>query len=135
MKWFISILIIVGCGFGGYELYSYWDTFKQKEEPSRAYAPVDVNVGSQLPGLPANLAESLTQAQAQGGRALGQWLAHNHAKVRDPRLGWIQLDYVVLIAPSDLYEARKVFKEVQQRTDPASPIYPRLKQLEKTYVH
>ena len=133
MKWLIALLIVTGCAYGGYELYTYWETFKEKEEPRRVALPVDVNAGNALPGLPADLGVSLSDAQNQGGRALGQWLERNQRKLRDPRLAWIQLDYVVLIAPSDLYTARKVFKQVKARTDPSSPVYARVKQLEKTY--
>jgi hypothetical protein len=138
MRWLIGIFIVIGCAYGGFQLYDYFHTFKQEEDRPRWAAspppsPADVNAGSHLPGLPSALEVSLSQAQAQGGRALGQWLLHSQRKVHDPRLAWIQLDYVVLIAPADLYEARKVFKEVKARTEPSSPVYPRVKQLEKTY--
>lgn len=53
--------------------------------------------------------------------------------VADPRLASIELDYVVLVAREDIAEARKVFAQVKQRTPPASLVYPRIKQLEKTY--
>ena len=132
MKWFIAILIIVGLAYGGYQLVEYQQSFEQKK-PANANTPVNVDIGDQLAGLPPDLGASLSDARGMGPKALGKWIQHNKKKVQDPRLGWIQLDYVVLIAPSDLYEARRVFKEVRDRTDPSSPVIPRLKQLEKTY--
>jgi hypothetical protein len=135
MKWLIAVVLFVGCIWGGYEIWSYWGTFAVKDAgptPPPA-AIVDVNAGNSLPGLPADLQQSLTTAQALGPKALGKWIAKHKAKIKDPRLGWIQLDYVVLISPEDLYEARHTFKEVKERTETISPVYPRLKQLEASY--
>jgi len=43
------------------------------------------------------------------------------------------LDYVLVAAPGDPAEARRVFAQVKARLTPRSPVYPRMKQLEKTY--
>ena len=51
----------------------------------------------------------------------------------DPRLAWIELDYVVEVAPSDPAAARKVFAQVKARLTPTSPVYSRMQQLEKPY--
>ncbi len=133
MKWLVAILIVVGLGYGGYQLWEYWTTFRDKNYTPPPSVSVDVNAGDELPGVPRELEEPLRRARSAGGKALGQWLAKNERKLHDPRLGWIQLDYVVLIAPSDLAGARKVFKQVKERTDPSSPVYQRVKQLEKTF--
>jgi hypothetical protein len=43
------------------------------------------------------------------------------------------LDYVVLVANDNPAEARKTFIRVKQRVPRESPVYPRVKQLEKAY--
>jgi hypothetical protein len=53
--------------------------------------------------------------------------------VSDPRLAAIELDYIVLIGSTNPQEARRLFTAVKQRTPPNSPIYERVKRLEKTY--
>ena len=53
--------------------------------------------------------------------------------VVDPRRAWIQLDYVVEVSREDPSEAKRVFKNVKDRTPPSSPVYSRIKSLEKTY--
>jgi len=133
MKWLLAIFIVVGVSYGGYQFWGYWTTFRDKNYVPPASAPVDVNAGDSLPGLPPDLENPLRQARSAGGKALGQWLVRFEKRVHDPRLGWIQLDYVVLIAPSDLGEARRVFRQVKARVDPSSPVYTRIQQLAKTY--
>ena len=53
--------------------------------------------------------------------------------VKDPRLAWMELDYVVMVSATDPIEAKKIFREVKKRTPTDSPIYPRIKSLESTY--
>jgi hypothetical protein len=53
--------------------------------------------------------------------------------VNDPRLAAIELDYAVLVAPSNPSEARRVFAKVKGRLQENSPVYDRMKRLEKTY--
>jgi hypothetical protein len=58
--------------------------------------------------------------------------AHGNS-VQDPRKAWIQLDYCVLISREDPAEARRIFAEVKGRLQPSSPVWARIKRLEKTY--
>jgi len=53
--------------------------------------------------------------------------------VEDPRKAWIELDFCVAVAREDPAEARRVFAAVKERIGPASPVWPRMKELEKTY--
>ena len=62
-----------------------------------------------------------------------EFLAAHAKEIKDPRLAWIQLDYVILAGTSDTGEARLVFRKVQGRLTSGSPVYSRMKQLEKTY--
>jgi hypothetical protein len=53
--------------------------------------------------------------------------------VQDPRLAWIQLDFVELIGRDSPNEAREVFNAVKPRVGTNSPIYPRIEKLGKTF--
>jgi hypothetical protein len=130
----IGILIIVLVIWGGYELFQVWsnyDTDKdlktKAEEEARNFSP------QSLPGMPYQLEESYAKAQSGGAVGIRNWLKAYGAKVQDPRLAWIELDYVVQVAQKDPDEAKKVFADVKARISPDSKIYPRIKQLEKTY--
>lgn len=135
MKQVIAILLLIAALWAAKEIKSYWDTAKAKklaEEggPATTKATVPSNV---LPGLPASLETSLQGAQRQGAAGLKTWLKSYRIYVADPRLAAIELDYVVLIGAGNVKEARGVFAAVKQRTPTNSPVYPRIKQLEKTY--
>jgi hypothetical protein len=86
-----------------------------------------------LPGLPANLEASLSAAQKQGAAGMKNWLNLYRPYVSDPRLAAIELDYILLIGSTYPQEARRLFTVIKQRTPTNSPVYPRVKRLEKTY--
>ena len=137
MRQLLALLLIIGAIWGGKQLYSYWETVKAKKEtedrggaPPPATTPAAAAV---LPGLPANLEASLQAAQKQGVAGLKNWLHLYRPYVSDPRLAAIELDYIVLIGSTNPQEARRLFTAVKQRTPPNSPIYERVKRLEKTY--
>jgi len=130
----IGILVIVLVIWGGYELFEFWanyDTNKdieaQKAEEARNFSP------QSLPGMPGELEDSYAKAQAGGAVALRNWLKAYGSRLEDPRKAWIELDYVVEVAHQDPAEAKKVFEDVKARIPETSKIYPRIKQLEKTY--
>lgn len=134
MKVLIAILIIVGAGFGGWQIYSYWVEVRGKEKSKASSAEVQAELsGSQLSGLPASLEGALEGARGKGATGLKQFLIQYGRTVSDPRLASIELDYVVLVAQKDPAEAKRVFARVKDRTPATSPIYGRMKQLEKTY--
>jgi hypothetical protein len=131
MKALIAILIIVGAIYGGYQIFSYWvDVKGHKKEAAAEAQPV---VGDQLPGLPATLEGPLQAAQQKGAPGLRNFLTQYGKTISDPRLASLELDYVVLVARENPAEAKKVFAKVKQRTPSSSPVYGRIKQLEKTY--
>ena len=99
----------------------------------RKQAAVAAVAGESLQGLPYGLEQSLRAAQGQGAAGLRNWLKAYGQSVQDPRKAWIELDYCVLIAREDPAEAKRVFAGVKERTPATSPIFPRIKQLEKTY--
>ena len=135
MKVLISILIVLVVVFVGWKLFDYWDDVsKEREAKERAAEPAQIDPHS-LPGLPYQMEESLRQAQKDGARGLKNWLEKykGYPQVKDPRLAWIELDYVVLLSRENPIEAKKMFAEVKKRVPPDSPVYPRIRELEKTY--
>ena len=137
MRQFLSLLLLIAAIWGGKQLYKYWETVKEKKQvEDRGGAPPPATtpaVSAGLSGLPATLETSLQVAQKQGGPGLKNWLNLYRPYVSDPRLAAIELDYIVLISSTNPQEARRLFTVVKQRTPTNSPVYPRVKLLEKTY--
>ncbi len=137
MRQLIAVLLIIGALWGCQQLFHHWESVKaRKEAEDRGGAPppaAAVATPTALPGVPANLESSLQAAQRQGAAGLKNWLKLYRPYLSDPRLAAIELDYLVLISSSNPQEARQIFAAVKQRTPTNSPVYPRLKQLERTY--
>jgi hypothetical protein len=129
----ISILIILAVLYGGWELFFYWEKIKNEEDTQKKQAVAAVVVGEQLTGMPNMLETSLRAAEAQGAAGLKNWLKTYGPKIQDPRKAWIELDYCLLISRANPAEARSIFAEVKNRTPESSPVWTRIKQLEKTY--
>ena len=132
MKFVIGLIIVVGLSLGAYQLHEYWGNFKDKPPATAQQAPPPVS-GEQLPGLPNHLEGPLQTAEQNGAAAMKEFLTTHAKEIKDPRLAWIQLDYVILAGTSDPGEARLVFRKVQGRLTSGSPVYSRMKQLAKTY--
>jgi hypothetical protein len=135
MKTLITILIILGAVFIFTQIMGVYDRTarpggSQTQVVEDASSP---GSGAHLPGLPSYLEGSLAEAQAQGVEALGKWLNAWSKHVQDPRLAWIELDYVVLLNLKDHKAARQKFAEVKARVPPGSPVYERIKRLESAY--
>jgi hypothetical protein len=129
----IAALIIVAVLYGGWELFSYWEKVKNEEETKQKQDAATAVMGDQLPGLPYQLEASLQTARKQGAAGLRNWLKTHSQSVEDPRKAWIELDFCVAVAREDPAEARRVFASVKERIGPSSPVWPRMKRLEKTY--
>ncbi len=135
MKVLVSILILFGVIFGIWKGFEYWDKVSaQREAKERAAERGQVDPRS-LKGLAPGLEQSLELAYQGGARTLKAWLdeQRKEGKIEDPRLAWVELDYVVKVTQDDPVLAKKVFAEVKARTPPDSPVYPRVKELAKTY--
>lgn len=130
----IAIFIIVVVAFAGWRFFLYWEKVKHEEETARkeAAAAVDVQPES-LPGLPSPYEAGLRAAQAEGTAAFRKWLKTYDKLLEDPRKAWIQLDFCLAIVREDPSEARRVFAEVKARVPPSSPVWPRVKELEKSF--
>jgi hypothetical protein len=129
----IAVLIIALVLFAAWHLVMYYDKIQNQKESEQKQAVAARVVGDSLPGMPYQLEDSLRAAQQQGATGLGNWLKLYGPSVQDPRKAWIELDYCVQIARDNPAEARRIFAEVKQRTPPSSPIWPRIKELAKTY--
>jgi hypothetical protein len=129
----IGALIIVAVLYCGWVLFSYWEQVKDGEEAKQKQDAAALVTEDRLPGLPNNLEASLQTARKRGAAGLRNWLKAYGQSVEDPRKAWIELDFCVAVAREDPAEARRVFAEVKERLGPSSPVWPRMKQLEKTY--
>jgi hypothetical protein len=120
--------------WGGYELFEVWNSYDKDQDlkAKRAEAARNFSPDS-LPGMPPELFDSWQKADKNTAAGLRMWLRANGARIQDPRRAWIELDYVVLVAHEDVAEAKKVFADVKARTPENSPVYDRIKKLEKTY--
>ncbi len=133
----IAVVIIILVLWGGWELFFYWERVKNEQETQKKQEAAALVVGENLPGMPyqntQTLEQSLRKAQAQGAGAMRAWLKAYGNLVQDPRKAWIDLDYCLLLAREDPAEAKRIFAEVKARTPQTSPVWPRIKQMEKTY--
>ena len=129
----IAAFIIIVVVWGGWELFLYWDKVKNEDETKQKQEAAAMVIGDQLPGLAYQLEGSLQAARKQGAAGLTNWLKAHSQSVEDPRKAWIELDYCVAVAREDTAEARRVFATVKERTSQSSPVWPRIKQLEKAF--
>jgi len=129
----IGLVIILLVLWGGWELFFYWERVKNEEDTQKKQAAAAAGMGERLPGMPYQLEPSLSAAQGKGAAGLQAWLKTYGRTIQDPRKAWIELDYCVLISRDNPAEAKRLFAEVKARTPETSPVWQRIKQLEKTY--
>lgn len=129
----IALVFIVAVLYGGWELFFYWERVKNEEEETKKKAVATALIETQLPGMPYQLENTLQAAKAQGTEGLRNFLKNYGRTLQDPRKAWIELDYCQMLSHEDTAEAKRLFAEVKARTPQTSPIWPRIKQLEKTY--
>ena len=135
MKAAIAVLVIVAFIFTVYKVWDYWDQVEQGKEQKAKESQAELASGDQLPGLPYQLEDELRKATEGGPKTLKAFIDRikKSPKVSDPRLAWIELDYVKMVSLEDPVEAKRVFREVKARVTPDSPVYREIKRLEKTY--
>jgi hypothetical protein len=134
MKALISILILAIVGFVGFRLFDHWEKVKERRVlEERAARGKDINPDD-LQGLPWQLYQKYQEVKSDP-KKLGPFIEsiRKVQGVHDPRLAWIELDYVVLLSATEPLEAKRVFQAVKKRTPTDSPIYPRIRSLEKNY--
>ena len=158
----IAAFIIIVVVWGGWELFLYWDKVKNEEETKQKQEEREMVSGDQLPGLAYQLEGSLQTARKQGPAGLKSWLKTHSQSVEDPRKAWIgprarrapasrSLRAVAPRAASvrradltrvsprraapntEAAKRRRAKIGPRARRAPASPVWPRIKKLEKTY--
>jgi hypothetical protein len=132
MKALIAILIVVAVIFGGWKLWEYWDTVDQQKEAAQKIPDVTED---QMGRMTPELENTLQEAKKKGASGVKDWLKRyqKSPKIPEARLAWIKLDYVLMASQNDPLEAKKVFADVKENTPTSSPVYPRIKKLEKSY--
>ena len=132
MSRFLSILLFVAVAFVGCRIYRYWDKVQSGQFQKEEAAAQEV-VPELLAGLPSVLDESLREAEKGGSASLGKWLNAHGWEVQDPRLAWIQLDYCSDLLLSNPSEAKRIFEAVKVRTPTNSPVFRRIRRVEKSF--
>ena len=133
MKALISILILLAVIFTVWKTWEYWDKVQSERDQAERAAKRQIDPRS-LPGMEYKFEQSLQEAMDKKDPVeLKAWLDRYHSVVKDPRLAWIELDYVLLVAPKDPLEAKRVYRAVKERIPTDSRVYKRVKALEKTY--
>ncbi len=133
-KFIVTIVVIALIFAGGWMLHREWSKYSSGTDIKEEEAAAGLVLNPQtLPGMPGPLERSYDMAESAGATGMRNWLKMYGDSVQDPRRAWIELDYMVLIAHTDPVEAKKIFADVKDRIPTNSPVYPRIKHLEKTY--
>lgn len=143
MKFLITVALLVLVYLGAKSLMTHWGQVNTQQqqaqeergsgvttEPAAAAQPA---AAGGLPALPPHLEDTLAAAKRQGAEAVKIWLKANKGAVQDPRLADVELDYAVLVAGKNFGEAQEVIAAVKARITEESPVYEKLKKLEKAY--
>ena len=129
----LAVLAIALVIWGGYEIFEMWDRYDTDKDLKAQQQAASVIIPEQLGGMPGGLENTYQIAKKNGAEGIRKWLKAYGPRVQDPRRAWIELDYMVLIAREDPVEAKKIFADVKARTPESSQVYPRIKELSKTY--
>lgn len=129
----IWVLIILAVGYFAYLVFQQWDEARLEHEHARRNAAAAVVTPDALPGMPYQLEQSLRTAKENGPAAFHGWYNTYAWQLADPRKAWIELELCVALARENPAEARRIFASVKERIPPASPVWPKMKELEKTF--
>jgi len=137
MNKIISVLLIAGALWGLWELRTYYLSKKADNPEGFDYGnnntPEPAFDPRSLPGLHYSLEQPLQAAQRSGAEGLKRFLDQYRSVISDPRLAWIELDYVTLVSLKDPAQARATFSEIKKRIRPDSPVYARVEKMSKVY--
>lgn len=129
----IGVLIVLAVCYLGYLLFQQWDKARLEHEQQRRTQTAVNTAPEALPGMPYQLDQSLRAAREKGPAAFRTWFNTYERELADPRKAWIELDLCVALARENPAEARRIFAGVKARVPPASPVWPKMKELEKTF--
>lgn len=126
----IAIFLVVLVIFCAWQGYKYLDRVQRDEGQKATTSEVR---SESLAGMPYQLNDGHHAAVQKGSAATRTWLKTYGSMIQDPRKAWIELDFCVAIARENPAQARSLFREVKERTPQSSPVWPRVKQLERTF--
>ena len=129
----IWVLIILVVCYIGYALFQQWDKARLEHDTGKKAEAAAAVVGESLSGLPYQLEQSLKTAKDRGPVAFRAWFSVNEKQIADPRKAWIELELCRAMSRENPSEAKKIFAAVKSRVPPSSPVWPRMKELEKTF--
>ena len=130
----IWILIALVVAYGAFLLIKQWNQAQMDHGQQRSSAQTTNVNGEALSGLPYQLEPGYRAAKEGGPKAFQTWFVANERMLADPRKAWIQLELCVAMSRENPAEAKKIFAAVKSRVPPSSPVWSRVKELEKTFL-
>jgi hypothetical protein len=128
--WVLIILVVV---YIGYLLFQQWEKANGRDPAQREAAAAAVVHGDQLAGMPGTLEPAYRAAKDRGPVAFRNWFTANEKLLADPRKAWIELELCMAMTRENPAEAKKIYVDVKSRVPPSSPVYEKVKELEKTF--
>ena len=129
----IWILIVLVAAYVAYLLFQQWDKARLEHEGKKKIEAAAVITGESLPGMRQELETALRAAKDKGPAAFRTWFTANEKSLTDPRKAWIELELCVAMSRENPSEAKKIFAAVKSRVPPSSPVWPKMKEMEKTF--
>jgi len=129
----IWILIGLVVAYMAFLLVKQWNRTQlehAREEKQKTAATINAE---SLPGMPYGLESGLRTAKERGPRAFQDWFRANEKSLFDPRKAWIEMELCVAMTRENPAEAKRIFASVKGRTPPSSPVWPKVKELERTF--
>jgi len=135
MKAAIAIFIIGAVVFLSWKLFEFYDQTTNEREARAREEERQRNLPRRLTGMDPALDNIYRDAQQKGAPGLRDFLERYRGTqyLRDPKLAWIELDYVMLLVVSNPAEAKRLFNSIRTRVGADSPVYPRIRDLEKNF--
>jgi len=128
----IWILIFAVIGFVAYTLFQQWEVAQGNRAEEQKQLKVIAD-GSGLAGMPSHLESGYRKAKEKSAAAFQTWFTANEKFLSDPRKAWIELELCVALSRSNPAEAKRIYERVKGRVPPSSPVYGKVKELEKTF--
>lgn len=129
----IWALIIVVVAYIGYLLFQQWDKARLEHAGQKPEQAAVLASGDSLAGMPHQLDAGYRAAKGNGPAAFRAWFTTNEKLLADPRKAWIELELCVAMTRENPAEAKKIYTTVKGRVPPSSPVYAKVKELEKTF--
>jgi len=129
----IWVLIILVVAYIGYLVFQQWDKARLEHDGRKPEQAAVLATGDGLAGMPYQLDASYRAAKASGAANFRTWFNTNERLLADPRKAWIELELCVAMTRDNPAEAKKIYAAVKGRVPPSSPVYGKVKELEKTF--